>query len=315
MNSPLRIVFAGTPEFAASSLAALLEHSYQVIAVYTQPDRPAGRGRKLLQSPVKQLALQHNLPVYQPLNFKTEQAIAELEALQPDLMIVAAYGLLLPQSVLSLPKLGCINVHASLLPRWRGAAPIHRALLAGDHQTGITIMQMDAGLDTGAMLYKRSTDILPDDTAGSLHDRLATLGATTLIDSLAALTQGQLDAEKQDDGQACYAAKLVKEEGRIDWSLPAPQLAVQVRGLNPWPVAFCLLGDETLRIWQAEANISAKTTAEPGTLTAIQRDGLEVATGQGSLKLTHIQLPGKRAQPVSALLNGQHPFSVGMRFS
>ncbi|QEW05019.1 methionyl-tRNA formyltransferase [Nitrincola iocasae] len=315
MNSPLRIVFAGTPEFAASSLAALLEQSHQIIAVYTQPDRPAGRGRKLVQSPVKQLALQHNLPVYQPLNFKSDQAIDELAALHPDLMIVAAYGLLLPQAVLNLPRLGCINVHASLLPRWRGAAPIHRALLAGDSQTGITIMQMDAGLDTGAMLYKRSTNILPGETAGSLHDRLAALGAETLIDSLVALIQGQLKPEKQDDSQACYAAKLVKEEGRIDWSLPAEQLAVQIRGLNPWPVAFCRLEDETLRIWQAEADASEKTTTSPGTLTAIQRDGLVVATGQGLLKLTHIQLPGKRAQPVSALLNGQHPFTVGMRFS
>ena len=315
MNSPLRIVFAGTPEFAASSLAALLSQSHQVVAVYTQPDRPAGRGRKLTQSPVKQLALQHQLPVYQPQNFKTEQAVSELAALQPDLMIVAAYGLLLPQTVLSLPRLGCINVHASLLPRWRGAAPIHRALLAGDQQTGITIMQMDAGLDTGAMLYKRSTDILPDDTAGSLHDRLARLGAEALIESLTALIQGQLVAEKQDNSQACYAAKLQKEEGRIDWSAPAPQLALQVRGLNPWPVAFCLLNAETLRIWQAEADTTVETTAKPGTLTSIHKDSLEVATGQGVLKLTNIQLPGKRAQPVSALLNGQHPFTPGMRFS
>ncbi|KGK42436.1 methionyl-tRNA formyltransferase [Nitrincola sp. A-D6] len=315
MKSPLRIVFAGTPEFAASSLAALLQHSHHIVGVYTQPDRPAGRGRKLMQSPVKQLALQHHLPVYQPQNFKSEQDIAELAALQPDLMIVAAYGLLLPQSVLSLPPLGCINVHASLLPRWRGAAPIHRALLAGDQQTGITIMQMDAGLDTGAMLYKRTTEIQPDDTAGSLHDRLAMLGADTLIDSLVALTQGQLSAAKQDDGLACYAAKLLKEEGRIDWSASATQLALQVRGLNPWPVAFCQLEDETLRIWQAEADTTVVTANPPGTLIAIHRDSLEVATGQGVLKLTNIQLPGKRAQPVSALLNGQHPFTIGMRFS
>lgn len=315
MNSPLRIVFAGTPEFAANSLAALLNQSYQVVAVYTQPDRPAGRGRKLSQSPVKQLALQHQLPVYQPLNFKTEQAVAELAALKPDLMIVAAYGLLLPQTVLSLPRLGCINVHASLLPRWRGAAPIHRALLAGDHQTGITIMQMDTGLDTGTMLYKRTMQILSDDTAGSLHDRLATLGAETLTESLTALMQGLLVAEKQDDSQANYAAKLYKEEGRLVWSASATQLALQIRGLNPWPVAFCLLNDETLRIWQAEADSTLETTATPGTLTAIHKDSLEVATGQGVLKLTNIQLPGKRAQPVNALLNGHHLFTPGMRFS
>lgn len=313
MESPLRIVFAGTPEFAASSLAALIEHNYNVVGVYTQPDRPSGRGQKLTLSPVKQLALEHQLPVFQPLNFKSEEAVLELERLNADLMIVAAYGLLLPQSVLDLPTLGCLNVHASLLPRWRGAAPIHRALLAGDCETGITIMQMALGLDTGDMLYKKTTPILPNDTAGSLHDRLASLGADALIECLPLLEKGQLVAEAQNNDDSNYAAKLLKEEGRLDWSQSADSLARQVRGLNPWPVAYCLVNDKPLRIWNAESIVET-VESSPGTLIRIEKDALIIATGNGSLKLLNIQLPGKRALPASALLNGQHPFTLGMRF-
>lgn len=324
MNSQLRIVFAGTPDFAASSLAALIAQGYNMVGVYTQPDRPSGRGQKLTPSPVKQLALDHQLPVFQPLNFKSEDSIQELGDLHADLMIVAAYGLLLPQKVLDLPKLGCINVHASLLPRWRGAAPIHRALLAGDAETGITIMQMALGLDTGDMLYKKYTPIHPDDTAGSLHDRLAALGAEALIESLPLLVQGQLVPEVQDEALTCYANKLLKEEGRIDWSLTAEQLTRQIRGLNPWPVAFCHIdfrqGDvaqtssANLRIWSAESGTDHYDD-EPGTLVKIEKNALVITTGQGVLRLTQLQLPGKKALPVNAILNGQHSFFEGMRFN
>lgn len=314
MSHPLRIIFAGTPEFAATCLEALLDTPHQLVAVYTQPDRPAGRGRKLSASPVKQLALQHQLPVYQPLTLKAADAQAELAALNADLMIVVAYGLILPQSVLDAPRLGCINVHASLLPRWRGAAPIHRALLAGDEETGITIMQMDAGLDTGAMLAKVHTPIHADDTSGSLHDRLATLGAQLLCQSLDPLATGELLAETQDDQQACYAEKLNKEEGRLDWSQPATQLARQIRGLNPWPVAWCLLNEQPLRVWQAQAQPHAHTNHAPGTLIEATREGLMIACGEGVLCLTQVQLPGGKAQPVSALLNSRsHPFQPNLR--
>lgn len=313
MNSALRIVFAGTPDFAVSSLAALIEHNYNLVGVYTQPDRPAGRGQKLTPTPVKQLALEKQLPIFQPQNFKSEDTVLELSKLNADLMIVAAYGLLLPQSVLDTPRLGCINVHASLLPRWRGAAPIHRALLAGDVDTGITIMQMALGLDTGDMLYKKQTPILAKDTAGSLHDRLAALGADALIESLLLLEKGQLITEVQNNDDSNYAAKLLKEEGRLNWSQSASTLERQVRGLNPWPVAYCLLDDKPLRIWQAEFS-EEMTDSLPGTLIRIDKDALVIATGKGCLKLLNIQLPGKRPVPVSAVLNGQHPFTLAMRF-
>lgn len=314
MNAPLRIVFAGTPEFAAQSLAALLETEHDILGVYTQPDRPAGRGRKLTPSPVKALALEHQLPVFQPLSLRTPEAQAELAALQPDLMIVVAYGLLLPQAVLDIPRLGCLNVHASLLPRWRGAAPIQRALLAGDHETGITLMQMDVGLDTGAMLYKTHLQIAEDETSGQLHDRLAQLGAQTLVTGLEHLVAGKLTPEAQDDTLACYAHKLSKEEGLIDWTLSAQTLARQVRGLNPWPVCYTQMAEATLRIWEAEPSQLSHTSAAPGTLIALDKQGLHVQTGSGVLCIRHLQLPGAKAQPLAALLNGKHPFQVGMRF-
>ncbi|RAU18014.1 methionyl-tRNA formyltransferase [Nitrincola tibetensis] len=315
MTVPLRIIFAGTPDFAATSLAALLKTTHEIVAVYTQPDRPAGRGRKLTASPVKQLALEHNLPVIQPLSLKTESAQAELAAFNADLMIVVAYGLILPKVVLDTPRLGCINVHASLLPRWRGAAPIHRALLAGDHETGITIMQMDVGLDTGNMLCKSTTPIYDTDTSHSLHDRLAALGAETLVQSLDALTEGPLAGEVQDDTLACYAEKLQKEEGRLDWAQSAVYLARQVRGLNPWPVAWCVMGEQILRVWDAQALEMNLGDAEPGTLVSMTKDQLVIATGEGALALKTIQLPGHKAQPVSALLNGKHPFLLQQRFN
>ncbi|GAB2578440.1 methionyl-tRNA formyltransferase [Nitrincola alkalisediminis] len=314
MTAPLRIIFAGTPEFAATSLASLLKTSHDIVAVYTQPDRPAGRGRKLTASPVKQLALEHNLPVIQPLSLKTESAQAELADFNADLMIVVAYGLILPKIVLDTPRFGCINVHASLLPRWRGAAPIHRALLAGDQETGITIMQMDVGLDTGNMLCKSTTPIYDTDTSQSLHDRLAALGAETLLQSLDQLAEGSWIGEVQDEALACYAEKLQKEEGRLDWTQSAVHLARHVRGLNPWPVAWCQLDDQILRVWDAQAIDTYAPHAEPGTLVAITKEQLIIAAGEGALALNTIQLPGHKAQPVSALLNGKHPFLLQQRF-
>lgn len=312
-HTPLRIIFAGTPDFAARCLEALLTTEHEVLAVYTQPDRPAGRGRKLRPSPVKELALQHELPIFQPLSLKDAGEQQALRQLNADLMIVVAYGLLLPQPVLDAPRLGCINVHASLLPRWRGAAPIHRALLAGDDTTGITIMQMDAGLDTGAMLSRASCPILPEDTSGSLHDRLAELGARTLVECLEPLAAGTLTPEPQDDSQACYAHKLEKQEGLIDWSQPAELIVRRIRGLNPWPVAYTRLDEDNLRIWAATAD-ARSSDAAPGTIIESSGDGIRVAAGEGSVLLTQLQLPGGRAQPVKALMNAhQARFAAGVQ--
>lgn len=300
----LRILFAGTPDFAASSLQALLDAGHQVVGVYTQPDRPAGRGRKLTPSPVKQVALANDLPVYQPLNFKQAEDRQTLSELQADLMIVVAYGLLLPKAVLEAPVLGCINVHASLLPRWRGAAPIHRSLLAGDTETGVTIMQMDEGLDTGAMLLRRSCPIRPTDTSGELHDRLANIGAQALLESLPKIANQTIVAEVQDDNLACYAHKLEKAEGLIDWQKPAAEIARQVRGLSPWPVAFTTLNGATLRIWYAEAS-DETSDAKPGTVIGCDKHAVIVASGNGTVRLLKIQLPGSKAMDSSAVLNSK----------
>lgn len=302
--SSLKVVFAGTPEFASGVLQALLDSSHQVIACYTQPDRPAGRGRKLSPSPVKALAQQHGIPVFQPLNFKQAEDVATLQALQADLMVVVAYGLILPQAVLDAPRLGCVNVHASILPRWRGAAPIQRAIAAGDSESGVTLMQMDKGLDTGAMLYKVFTPIQPDDTGGSLHDRLAQLGAKALVDTLDRLADGRLQPETQDHALATYAHKLTKDEARLDWNRPATELHNLIRAFNPWPVCHTTLDGETVRIWQAEP-VAGTGSAVPGTLLAVNKDGIDVATGQGVLRLAALQLPGGKCLPVSALLNSR----------
>lgn len=310
MSAP-RIIFAGTPDFAAEHLHALISAGITVTAVYTQPDRPAGRGRKLQPSPVKQLALEHNIAVYQPASLRDEAAQQELAALQPDLMIVVAYGLILPQSVLDTPRLGCVNVHASLLPRWRGAAPIHRALLAGDAETGVTLMQMEAGLDTGPMLAKVRTQISETETSGELHDRLATLGSQMLVEQLPALLANQLTAETQDDSLANYAAKLEKQEGQIDWHQDAEAIARQVRGLSPWPVAFTNLAGNPVRIWMAEADQSS-STAQPGSVCETSKRGIAIGCGQGRLWLKVLQLPGKKATEAAALLNSNnHPFQLG----
>jgi len=310
MSEPMKIIFAGTPDFAATNLEALLKTEHQVIAVYTQPDRPAGRGRKLKPSPVKELALQHDIPVYQPASLKGEPEQAELAALGADLMVVVAYGLLLPKAVLDTPRLGCINVHASLLPRWRGAAPIHRSLLAGDKETGVTIMQMDVGLDTGDMLYIKRCPINTDDTSGELHDRLAVLGAEALTECLNPLAAGEITAEPQDHDQANYAHKLEKQEGAIDWSQTGEQVYRQIRGLAPWPVAFCQLGDQVMRIWQAAPGTGL--TAAPGSIIAADKKGIEIACGEGSVVLKKIQLPGGKAMDAAAALNARkEQFAIG----
>lgn len=300
----LNILFAGTPEFAAEHLQALLGSKHNVVAVYTQPDRPAGRGRKLTPSPVKKVAVDADLPVYQPTSLKSVEAQAELAAIGADILVVVAYGLLLPQAVLDTPRLGCINVHASLLPRWRGAAPIHRALLAGDARTGVTIMQMDIGLDTGGMLLKAGCDIEPTDTSAVLHDRLIELGRPALIDALDGLEAGTLTAEPQDDRLATYATKLNKAEGELDWRCSAADLDRQIRGLTPWPGSYTRWQGDTLKVQQAR-RVDDVAAAEPGRIISISDAGLDVACGEGVLRLERIQLPGKKAMTVAEVLNSR----------
>ncbi len=306
----MRIVFAGTPEFAAQHLQALLDAGREIVAVYTQPDRPAGRGQKLMPSPVKQLALQHGLPVYQPQTLRDAGAQAELAALQPDLMVVVAYGLILPQVVLDTPRLGCINSHASLLPRWRGAAPIQRAIEAGDASSGVTVMQMEAGLDTGPMLLKVSTTITAEDTGGSLHDRLATLGSAAVVEAVTKLAAGELQGEVQDDSLATYAHKLNKDEARLDWSRPAVELERLVRAFNPWPICHSTLSGDALKVHAAQLG---EGSGAPGSILTADKDGLTVACGQGALRLTRLQLPGGKALNFSDLYNSRREqFAPGL---
>lgn len=301
----MKIIFAGTPDFAATALQALLDSEHEVSAVYTQPDRPAGRGRKLTASPVKTLALGHGIPVYQPLSLKDEAEQQLIREHKADLMVVVAYGLLLPKAVLDAPRLGCINIHASLLPRWRGAAPIQRAIQSGDSETGVTIMQMDVGLDTGDMLYTVTTPIGTEDTAASLHDRLAQLGADAAVETISLIEQGRAEPQKQDDNLASYAHKLDKAEAEIDWSLPAIEIDRLVRAFNPWPVAQTSYDGNKLRIWQAKA-VDEHKRAQPGTIIAASKQGIDVATGEGVLRLLQLQKAGSKAMDAAAFLNG-HP--------
>ncbi|MFA5825207.1 MAG: methionyl-tRNA formyltransferase [Gallionellaceae bacterium] len=307
----MKIIFAGTPHFAEKALEALLQKQVEVVAVLTQPDRPSGRGMQLKPSPVKQLAEQNGLPVLQPVSLKNAEIQQQLSAYQADLMIVAAYGLILPQVVLQIPRLGCLNIHASLLPRWRGAAPIQRAILAGDTETGITIMQMDVGLDTGDMLLKKSCPIGQKDTADTLHDKLAELGADAISEALDLLEQGKLNAVPQDNQLATYAAKLTKDEAQLDWTRAAAELERMVRGYNPFPGASSFINDTQIRIWQA--SLSEGMSGEPGEILAVDKNTLVVACGNGALSLEVMQRPNAKALPAAQFLQGFH-LKAGDRF-
>ena len=325
-SQSLRIIYAGTPDFAVPALRALVGSGYDVVAVYTQPDRRAGRGRKLVHGPVKSAALELGLDVRQPLTMKTEETVAEIDSLAADLMVVAAYGLILPQSVLDLPVHGCINIHASLLPRWRGAAPIQRAIEAGDDCTGITIMQMQAGLDTGDMLFKDSVDIRPEMTAAALHDLLAEMGAAALLRVMDQLRHNQLSAEPQNEAYVTYAHKLDKAEAVLNWSTSSIELHRKVCAYNAWPVAQTAIDQNVLRIWLSEVlkaeQCSAKSgalaehgteagTTEPGTIVGLD-DAIDVATGDGVLRLLQVQAPGKK--PVTAReYSDRHGLKIGQR--
>ena len=294
-----RILFAGTPTFAVPALSALIAAEWTVVGVYTQPDRPAGRGRKTMPGPVKQIALDAGLSVFQPPSFKDPAAVGQLQSLAADLMVVAAYGLILPPAVLEAPRLGCVNIHASLLPRWRGAAPIQRALLAGDDATGISLMQMERGLDTGPVFATQRTRIASRDTGGSLHDRLAAIGAKLLLDSLPDIIAQRISPEPQDAAVATYAAKLDKREAEIDWREPAEAIDRRVRAFDPWPVAQTRWGEDVLRIWESVPRSDAETQdTTPGTVLGSGPEGIDVATGAGMLRVTRLQAPGKR--PIAA---------------
>ncbi len=300
----MRVVFAGTPEFSLSSLEALVAHpGVELVAVYTQPDRPSGRGKKLTSSPIKTRALELDIPVYQPENFRQQDSIEQLQSLQADLMVVTAYGLILPQEVLQAPALGCVNVHASLLPRWRGAAPIQRAIEAGDKQTGVTLMQMEAGLDTGPMLAKSVIDIDPAETGGSLHDKLSMIGGRLLSDALDAIADSALKPEIQDESQASYAAKLVKSEARVDWQEPAEVLARKVRAFNPWPMANTKYADQVIRILSATV-LAQSSSDTPGTVIEISSEGICIAAGEGCLLITKLQKAGSKPMAAKDFLNG-----------
>lgn len=312
MNSPLRVAFAGTPEFAARALDAIIDAGYEVPLVLTQPDRPAGRGMKLTPSAVKQVALARGIEVDQPERLRTEEQRARLAACTPDVLVVAAYGLILPPAVLQLPRLGCLNIHASLLPRWRGAAPIHRAIEAGDAETGITIMQMDEGLDTGPMLLSRALPIQADDTTGSLHDKLAALGAACIVDALRRLPRGELSAQVQPLEGVTYASKIGRADAELDWRRPAAELACAVRAFNPFPGAVGHLRDTAIKLWTAQ--VVPAVTGEPGVVMQADEQGVVVACGQGGLRFTELQRPGSRRMAAGEFLRG---FAVngGERFT
>lgn len=317
MSQPLRIIFAGTPDFAAIHLRGILELTpHQVIAVYTQPDRPAGRGKKLKPSPVKQLALDHDIPVFQPINFKQSEDQQQLQQLNADIMVVVAYGLLLPKVILEAPKLGCINVHGSLLPRWRGAAPIQRAIEAGDKESGVVIMQMDEGLDTGDMLLEARCRIESTDTAGQLHDKLAAIGVPALNQALALIANQNTQPVAQDHLQTNYAAKINKLEQAIDWQQPAEVIERKIRAFNPFPIAYASLNNQRIKIWRAELiPQAAGTEQQPGTIIHSDKKSLVVACGRDALALKQIQLPGAKALDIPAVMNSKADmFSPETRF-
>lgn len=302
MTKPLRIIFAGTPDFAARHLQALIDSEHHVVGVYSQPDRPAGRGKKLKASEVKELALANVLPVFQPASLKNDDALSELSSLNADIMIVVAYGLLLPKAILEAPRLGCLNVHGSILPRWRGAAPIQRAIWAGDDETGVTIMQMDEGLDTGDMLHISRCPIDATETSASLYTKLAELGPTALVETIAKLANGEITPQVQDDTLANYAKKLSKDEANIDWSMDALQIERNIRAFNPWPVCFTQMGENTVKIYQADV---VEQQGTPGTILNSDKHGIVVACGTHALKITQLQPQGKKPMAVTDFLNGR----------
>lgn len=313
MSVSLRIIFAGTPDFAARHLDALLSSEHQIVGVFTQPDRPAGRGKKLMPSPVKVLAEEKGIPVFQPVSLRPQENQQLVADLQADVMVVVAYGLILPKAVLEMPRLGCLNVHGSLLPRWRGAAPIQRSLWAGDTETGVTIMQMDVGLDTGDMLYKLSCPITAEDTSATLYDKLAQLGPQGLLATLTQIATGTATPEIQDETQVTYAEKLSKEEALLDWSLPAEQLERCIRAFNPWPMSYFVIEDQPVKVWKASV-INSQAKAEPGTIIEANKQGIQVATAEGILNLESLQPAGKKAMNAQDLLNSRREwFTPGNR--
>ena len=315
MSESLKIIFAGTPDFAARHLDALLTSGHQVVGVFTQPDRPAGRGNKLTPSPVKVLAQQHNLSIYQPKSLRPAESQQLVADLQADIMVVVAYGLILPQAVLDMPRLGCINVHGSLLPRWRGAAPIQRALWAGDSETGVTIMQMDAGLDTGAMLLKLSCPITATDTSATLYDRLAELGPQGLLETLTHLSKDSATPQPQDDGLATYAEKLSKEEAQLDWTLSAAQLERCIRAFNPWPVSYFYIEEQPVKVWQANV-LPHHAGSQPGEIVHADKNGIQIATTDGILNIQTLQPAGKKAMSAQDILNSRREwFTPGTRLA
>lgn len=303
MSEALNIIFAGTPDFAARHLDALLSSGHNVVGVFTQPDRPAGRGNKVTASPVKLLAEQHNLPVFQPKSLRPEENQQLVAALKADVMVVVAYGLILPAPVLAMPRLGCINVHGSLLPKWRGAAPIQRALWAGDGETGVTIMQMDVGLDTGDMLYKLACAIEPDDTSATLYNKLAALGPEGMLATLSALAEGRAQPEVQDEALVSYAEKLSKEEARLDWQLSAAQLERCIRAFNPWPVSYFTVDDQSVKVWKA--TVLPHVNKQPGEIVQADKKGIQVATLNGVLNIEELQPAGKKPMKTQDLLNSR----------
>ena len=309
MTTPLKVIFAGTPDFAAKHLSALVDSEHEVIAVYTQPDRPAGRGKKLTASPVKVLAEENAIPVYQPQSLKAQDAQEELASLNADLMVVVAYGLILPPAVLNAPRLGCINVHGSILPKWRGAAPIQRSIWAGDAETGVTIMQMDEGLDTGDMLHIATLPITPEDTSTTLYEKLAELGPQALVEVVNEFDR--YTPTKQDDSQATYAKKLSKEEALINWADDAEQIERNIRAFNPWPVAWMQVEDQNVKVWSANV-VPLNKDVTPGTVIGANKEGITIATGRDALCITSLQIPGKKALPASDVINARQTwFEVG----
>lgn len=301
----MKIIFAGTPSFAEVALEALIHSSHQIVAVFTQPDRPSGRGLQLKPSPVKELATMYQLPIYQPTSLKGAYEQEMIAHFQADAMVVAAYGMLLPAAILHLPHYGCINIHPSLLPRWRGAAPIQRTIYAGDSLTGVTIMQMDEGLDTGPILFQQEYALSPDETSQTLHDKLAQLGATALLHTLQLLHQNKIVPRAQDNHLATYAHKISKEEALLDWTQPAVELEYEIRAFNPWPIAYTSWQGQNLRIWEAKA-LEKEHTTSPRTILYAARDGIDIATGKGVLRLLQVQLPGGKVLPIADFYNAKH---------